>query len=88
MDLPIGFALIYEDSNYKTLNYQIGAHFGGEGEIKVPTSLFSKFCENRKWRTDMVSKYGKVIYLGTEQCQVDIPESEKGKTGVIPLEDF
>ena len=81
---PLGFGIIGCEDGHIILSYQVGAHFGGEAEISVPDALWDRFIDDVDWRKKMVTKYGKVVYLGAFPGQLEIPESEKAKLGVIP----
>ena len=87
IDLPQGYRVLEEDEDYLKVEFLIGAHFGGLGEIKIPKSLTSKFCSDKSWREKVMSKYSKVIYLGAYPGQMETPKSELSKTGIIPLNE-
>lgn len=82
---PNGFSVVEETEEYVKLNFQVGAHFGGEAEIRVPSALWDKFCNDVSWRRRVLSKYSKIKFLGAFPGQIEIPELEKNKTGTIPV---
>ena len=81
---PVTFFKVDENDNYIKLQVEHGHWSLGLIELVVPSLAWSRFTEDKKWRSAMVNKYGRLLYLDSNPSNVDIPESELHKSGVIP----
>ncbi|MGV6988188.1 hypothetical protein ACWA5Z_04190 [Testudinibacter sp. P80/BLE/0925] len=59
---------------------------GGECEIAIPKLLFDKFCDNEAWRLNVINRFAKILFLALPELNIPIPESERNKTGVVPID--
>ncbi len=82
--LPLGYLLKSEDDNYFCIGFQYGGHGGGECLIYLPKNSMNKFCGNKEWRAKTTGRYRKIICIGNPESNVQIPEREAMKDGIVP----
>ena len=85
-DLPVGYWIKNKDNKFYNIGFQYGGHMGGECEIYLPIENIDKFCTDNNWRQRIVDKYYRIVYLATPDLKVEIPEEEKIKSGIVPLD--
>lgn len=92
-NLPAGWSKDKESSSFVTLSQRaweyekIGA---GVIELNIPSSLWNRFCKDKRWREEMANKHAKLRYLrkgGDDGIDLPTPAPHMNRIGSIPLDE-
>jgi hypothetical protein len=82
---PTGYWKINENDGLVHLNLHYRDGSGG-ASLVVPSILWGKFTNNKKWQEAVTRKYAKLLVL--EKGSATVSEFERNKTGIVPEDEL